>query len=93
MQKQFSIAEAKNRLPTIVHYVEKGPHVELTRRGKPVAMLLSIQEYERLSRKFTGFWSAISEFRRKLVDAGVDISERDFKGLRDLSFGRKVELR
>ena len=93
MQKQFSIAEAKNRLPTIVHYVEKGPHVELTRRGKPVAMLLSIQEYERLSRKFTGFWSTISEFRRKFVDAGVDISERDFKGLRDLSSGREVELR
>jgi prevent-host-death family protein len=93
MQKQFSIAEAKNRLPTIVHYVEKGPHVELTRRGKPVAMLLSIQEYERLSRKYSGFWSAVSEFRRKLEDEGIEISERDFKGLRDISFGRKVELR
>ena len=44
MQKQFSIAEAKNRLPTIVHSVENGPPVELTRRGKPVAVLLSIQE-------------------------------------------------
>ena len=28
MQKQFSIAEAKNRLPTIIHYVEKGPYVK-----------------------------------------------------------------
>ena len=93
MQKQFSIAEAKNRLPTIVHYVEKGPHVELTRRGKPVAMLLSIQEYERLSRKYSGFWSVVSEFRRKLEDEGIEISERDFKGLRDISFGRKIELR
>jgi prevent-host-death family protein len=54
MQKQFSIAEAKNRLPTIVHSVENGPSVELTRRGKPVAVILSIQEYERLSRKYTG---------------------------------------
>jgi hypothetical protein len=27
MQKQFSIAEAKNRLPAIIHYVEKGPYV------------------------------------------------------------------
>ncbi len=93
MQKQFSIAEAKNRLPNIIHNVEKGPHVELTRRGKPVAMLLSIQEYERLSRKYTGFWSAISEFRRKFKDEGIDISESDFKGLRDLSFGREIELR
>jgi len=85
MQKQFSISEAKNRLPTIIHYVEKGPYVELTRRGKPVAVLLSIQEYERLSRKYTGFWSAVSEFRRNIEDEGIDISDSDFKGLRELS--------
>ena len=93
MQKQFSISEAKNRLPTIIHYVEKGPYIELTRRGKPVAVLLSIREYERLSRKYTGFWSAVSEFRRKIEDEGIDISDSDFKELRDLSAGRKVELR
>ena len=92
MQKQFSIAEAKNRLPSIVHYVEKVPYVELTRRGKPVAVLLSIQEYERISRKYTGFWSAVSEFRRKVGDEGIEISDSDFKGLRDLSSGRKIEL-
>ncbi len=93
MQKQFSIAEAKNRLPTIIHSVEKGPSVELTRRGKPVAVLLSIQEYERLSRKYSGFWNAISEFRRKAEDEGIEISDRDFKGLRDLSSGREVALK
>jgi antitoxin Phd len=93
MQKQFSIAEAKNRLPTIIHYVEKGPSVELTRRGKPVAVLLSIQEYDRLSRKYTGFWNAITEFRRKAENEGIEISDSDFKGLRDLSSGREVELK
>jgi antitoxin Phd len=92
MQKQFSIAEAKNRLPTIVHSVENGPSVELTRRGKPVAVLLSIQEYERLSRKYTGFWSALSQYRRKVENEGIEISDRDFKGLRDLSSGREVGL-
>ncbi len=74
-------------------YVEKGPYVKLTRRGKPVAVLLSIQAYERLSRKYTGFWSAVSEFRRKIDDEGIEISDRDFKGLRDLSAGREVELK
>ena len=93
MQKEFSIAEAKNKLSTIIHYVEKGPCVELTRRGKPVVVLLSIQEYERLSRKYTGLWSAVSEFRRKVKDEGIEISDIDFKGLRDLSVGREVELR
>ncbi|MFA7462808.1 MAG: type II toxin-antitoxin system Phd/YefM family antitoxin [Anaerovoracaceae bacterium] len=92
MQKQFSIAEAKNRLPTIIHYVEKGPSVELTRRGKPVAVLLSVQEYERLSREYTGFWSAISEFRRKIEDEGAEITDRDFTELRDRSAGREVGL-
>jgi len=76
MQKQFSIAEAKNRLPTIIHYVEKGPSVELTRRGKPVAVLLSIQEYDRLSRKYTGFWNAITEFRRKAENETCPLEER-----------------
>lgn len=92
MQKQFSIAEAKNRLPAIIHDVEKGPYVELTRRGKPVAILLSIHEYERIGRKNTGFWSALSEFRQKVVDEGIWISDDDFKGLRDISSGRDVVL-
>ena len=93
MQKQFSISEAKNRLPTIIHYVEKGPYIKLTRRGKPVAVLLSIQAYERLSRKHTGFWSAVSEFRRKFDDEEIEISDGDFKGLRNLSTGREVVLK
>ena len=92
MQKQFSIAEAKNKLPSIIHYVEKGPYVELTRRGKPVAVLLSIQEYERLGRKYTGFWNAISEFRQKVESETIEISDVDFNRLRDLSAGREVEL-
>jgi antitoxin Phd len=90
VQNQVSIAEAKNRLPTIIHGVEKGPPVELTRRGKPVAVLLSIQEYRRLSRKYTGFWNAVSEFRRGIEDEGIDISDSDFTGLRDQTAGREV---
>lgn len=51
MKDQISIAEAKNKLPSIIHYVEKGPNIQLTRRGKPVAVLLSIREYKRLRQK------------------------------------------
>jgi antitoxin Phd len=93
VQKQFSIAEAKNRLPAIIHYIEKGPKVELTRRGKPVAVLLSIREYERLRRKYTGFWNALSVFRQNIQEEGVEISDTDFEGLRDPFAGREVELR
>jgi hypothetical protein len=36
MQKQFSISETKNRLPTIIHYVEKVP-------GSSFSMWLSVK--------------------------------------------------
>ena len=92
MHKQFSIAEAKNKLPAIVHSVEEGAAVELTRRGKPVAMVLSTEEYERLTRRKEGFWQALSKFRENLpVD--TEISDADFEGLRDDSPGREVDLR
>lgn len=48
VSKQYSITAARNQLPAIVHEVENGPPVELTRRGRPVAVLLSFRDYERL---------------------------------------------
>lgn len=93
MQDHYSIAEAKNRLPSIIHYVEKGPYIKLTRRGKPVAVLLSIQEYERLSRVRSGFWSALSKFRQNIKNEDIKITDNDFEGIRDTSTGRKVELK
>lgn len=93
MQKQYSIAEAKNRLPSIIHDVEKGPTIKLTRRGKPVAVLLSVQEYDWLSSQYSGFWSALSRFRRNIQNEDIEISDTDFEGLRDTTVGREVELR
>ena len=93
MEKQhYSIAEAKTKLPSIVHMVEKGPSVKLTRHGKPVAVLLSIQEYERLGQKQGNFWNSLATFRKTMVKEGIEITDSDFKGLRDLSEGREVEL-
>ena len=36
----FSIAEAKNRLPELIRAMEQGEEVIITRHGKPVAQLL-----------------------------------------------------
>lgn len=90
MEDQYTIAEAKNRLPSIIHSVEKGPSVKLTRRGRPVAVLLSIAEYERLSRKRGGFWPALQAVRNLVGSEDVEISDMDFKGLRDKTEGREV---
>jgi prevent-host-death family protein len=91
MQKQFSIAEAKSRLTSIIHDVEDGPSVKLTRHGKPVAVLLSIQEYELLSRKKEKFWGALTSFRKIIEEEGIEMSDSDFEGLRDISAGREVK--
>jgi prevent-host-death family protein len=34
-----SVAEAKNRLPELIHAVEEGEKVVITRHGKPVAQI------------------------------------------------------
>ena len=44
MAKRYSIAEARSNLPTIVDQVEAGQEIELTRRGKAVAVVLSLRE-------------------------------------------------
>ena len=92
MQDEISIAEAKNRLPSIIHSVEKGPSIKLTRRGKPVAVLLSIKEYKQLSKKTTGLWDALLKFRESIKEAGTDITDAEFEGIRDVDPGRKVEF-
>lgn len=92
MQKQVSIAEAKNKLSSIVHSVERGPCVELTRRGKPVAILLSIKEYQKLSSKNPGFWNALRQFRENIKAEGIEIDGSFFDGLRDTDPGRHFEL-
>lgn len=92
MEKQYAIVDAKNKLPSLIHSVETGQAVKLTRHGKPVAVLLSIKDYERLSRKREGYWRALSFFRSHMERERVLLSSGDFENLRDNSSGREVEL-
>jgi prevent-host-death family protein len=92
VKRKFSIAEAKNKLPSIIHQVEKGPSVTLTRRGEPVAVLLSVREYERTGQKSRGFWNAVMAFRQVVRDEAVEITDSDFVGLRNSVVGREVHL-
>jgi prevent-host-death family protein len=92
MPKQYSIAEARNHFTAIVRDVERESAVELTRRGKPVAVLLSIQEYKRLSSGKGGFWKAFTAFRNRVNLQELGIEPDIFTGLRDQSPGREVSL-
>jgi prevent-host-death family protein len=87
VNRTYSIAEARNQLPSLVHDAERGVRVELTRRGKPVAVLLSVREYQRLSGGGKGLWSALKEFRARHDLTALD-AESVFEGVRDRSPGR-----
>lgn len=93
MPAQYSIAEARHNLARLVHQVEQGTHVELTRRGKPVAVVIPMGEYSRQVKGITGFWQAVEDFRRDvdLKRLGVNPS-LVFQGARDRSTGREVNL-
>ena len=90
MTKKYSIAEARENLSGIVHEVEGGSRVELTRRGKPVAVLIGIDEYQRLAGGRRDFWEAYEEFRREfdLTSLGIDPKE-SFGDIRDSSPSRE----
>jgi prevent-host-death family protein len=93
MEKHYTIAEAKNKLPSIVHAVERGAPVKLTRHGRPVAVLLSINQYDRFSRKREGYWRALRSFRELMEKENILVSDEDFEGLRNDSPGREVDLK
>ncbi len=52
--QSFSIADARSQLPKIINAAENGDAAKLTRRGKAVAVLLSLKEYEALTNKGKG---------------------------------------
>ena len=92
MEKIFSIAKAKDKLPSIIHEVEDGASVRLTRYGRPVAIIMSIEEYEQSVVRENDFWDELMSFRNSLKKSGIMISDSDFEDLRDCSAGRDPEV-
>ena len=62
MTDKHSIAEARRNLPKLVRVAEKGMAVELTRRGKPVAVLIGWRRYERFASSHRSFVTAYRNF-------------------------------
>ena len=92
MSKRYSIAEARSPLRSIVGQAQPGVEVELTRRGQPVAVLVSGPEFERLRGKRRHFADAYKKFleTHSLREVGID---RDFAAsTRDRTRGRKLWL-
>jgi prevent-host-death family protein len=87
---EFSIAEAKSHFAELVQQAEAGQAVHITRRGLPVAVMLSEVEYERLSASHEAPRDSLFDFTSRLrleaAAAGVPLFEdADLQGLRDHS--------
>lgn len=91
MFKSYSIAEARDRFASIVHDVERDSAIELTRRGKAVAVLLSAEEYRRLLAGGKSFWDAYSAFVERTEPRKLDIEPETFEDLRDDAPGREAD--
>lgn len=92
MHKQYSIAEARNSLPRIVDRAEAGFSVQLTRRGKPVAVVISLPAFERLQGGRAHFADRYRAFLKKhsLKEAGLETGFA--ASLRAAGTGREVRL-
>lgn len=80
-----SIGDTKNNLPKYIHEAENGTDICITRHGKAVAMLVSIERY---NSKFTeadnGVFGAMMSWREQLNEEDVDLlSDTEVDSLRD----------
>jgi prevent-host-death family protein len=83
---EVSIAEAKNHLPRVVQQAEAGETIHITRRGKPVAVLISDREFARLSAPRQGFTEFAQEWRKNMIARGIEFpTAGELDNLRDNS--------
>ena len=90
--KRYSIADARAGLPAIVDAVEAGEEIEITRHGRPVAVLISIGELKRLRAERPRFADAYQRFLAEHSLGELDVDADFFGDLRDRGAGRKVVL-
>lgn len=90
MSSSYSISEAKDRLARLVHEAESEGPVELTRRGRPVAVVLGLEDYRRLTTPKLSPWQAIEQFRARHDMEELDIDPDELlDGARDAAPGRE----
>jgi prevent-host-death family protein len=93
--RKVSLAEARDHLTGLVRDVERGQRVDLTRRGKRVAVLLSAEEYDRIKRPRAepkSLLTALEAWRARLPEDFVGFSEDEVRSWRNRSPGRTVDF-
>ncbi len=73
-----AISTLKNQLPEWVHKAEQGEDIQITRHGKPVAVMVSLERYNRAFGRENVVFGAYQRWRLKYPDAaGFTNEEQD----------------
>ncbi len=89
---KVSVAEARQHFARLIKRAEQGKAIEITRRGEPVAVLVSAAEYSAMTGDRPSFIDATAQIRERLDVDSLNIGDSDFEGLREESPGRDVSL-
>ena len=88
--KTSTIAEAKNNLSSLIHQLEVDEPIHLTRYGKPVAVMMSENQYQKLSSPPKSLNSAILKWRSQLdEESDVGLTDSELNAIRKESAGRE----
>ncbi len=89
---KVSVAEARQHFARLIKRAQQGKAIEITRRGEPVAVLISAAKYSAIMGERPSFVDATRQVRERLGVDALKIGDADFDGLRDQSPGRDVSL-
>lgn len=73
---EAAISTLKDHLPEMVHLAEQGEDIQITRHGKAVAVLISLERYQQAFPTQNGISSAWRRWRSKYAQA-EGFNERD----------------
>lgn len=92
MQRSYSIADARSKFAEIIDEVENGEDIEIVRRGKKVAVIVSPARYARMAGEKTAFGDAYDAFMKGRDTKTFGFDADEFEKSRDRAPGRTVKL-
>jgi PTS system cellobiose-specific IIB component len=91
MPQQYSIEQISGNLNKILQDIEQGEPIQIMQQGQQIAVILSATEYERLLQEKSSFSLSLKEFRKELIEEGIEIDPDEVWGdLRPQSPGREI---
>lgn len=87
--KTSTIADAKSQFSQLIHQLDDNEPIQLTRYGKPVAVILSQARYQSLIQPDKKLHQAIMSWRNQLdVEADIGLTDAELDDLRSKDSGR-----